>query len=150
MVFEFSFMLLRMLRFTRLLRAVPRIKDILATLAVVLPWPVRYCAVTLCIFYSYAVVGMELLAGEMGPSAAMNQTSYGQADYYALNFDTMGRSMLSLFFIMVGNNWAIIMEGAVAASGTKYVRIYFVSWCVASRGPAAGLLPADSPPMTRR
>ena len=55
------------------------------------------------------------------------QSSYHRLDYYANNFDTFPRALVTLFEQMVVNNWPIVMEGAVAAT-SGWAVVYFISF----------------------
>eukprot|EP00940_MAST-03C_sp_MAST-3C-sp2_P000709 g709.t1 len=93
----------------------------------------RYGVIVFFWFYFFAVLGMELF-----PSSAFDDntvpplTSYVDSGYASLNFDDVGTSFVVLFYVMIGNNWPIVMEGAVAGTGTYWARLYFILWYIFS------------------
>lgn len=85
----------------------------------------RYLLLMFGLFYSFSIVGMGLFAGQLGANnPAVAASSYGQANYYPLNFDDISSAYVALFYQLIVNNWAILVEGCVAATGTRTVRLY--------------------------
>lgn len=69
---------------------------------------------------------MEAFAGRLSiTDPRVRNSAYGKAEYWPLNFDSLGTSMVCLFALMVVNNFPILMEGYVAAVGDN-ARIYFI------------------------
>ena len=100
-------------------------------------------------YYSFAVVGMALFAGcvtevveDGGPGhwntsnttvggPQWKDTMFGQEEfYYVLNFDSLYSSFMTLFMLMIQNNWHVTVDGYVQCTGTKHVRGYFISFNV--------------------
>eukprot|EP00937_MAST-01D_sp_MAST-1D-sp2_P002661 g2661.t1 len=54
-------------------------------------------------------------------------SAYGKYHYWDLNFNSMGTTLVVLFYLMIVNNWVIIMEGYVAITSVGS-RVYFVAW----------------------
>jgi len=98
-------------------------------------------------YYSFAVVGMALFAGcvtevveDGGPGhwstsnttvggPQWNDTMFGEEQYYyVLNFDSLYSSCMTLFMLMIQNNWHVTVDGYVQCTGTKYVRSYFITF----------------------
>ena len=126
--FATIFRLIRILRLLRVLRAVRVELRVVSRLA---PLFSRFFGVLFFFFYIFAVIGMELFAGTMHYMVpAVAKSSYGLAQYYMNRFDNVYLSFMTLFELMVVNNWNIIMEGYVAATGTEWTRLYFILWFI--------------------
>jgi len=93
----------------------------------------------------YAGIGMSLFAGRLtqivedgGPgdwsTAPWNSTSFASGEveggnyYYDLSFDNFGKSFILLFTQMIQNNWFWPVEGHRIVTGTKLVRVFFISF----------------------
>jgi hypothetical protein len=76
-------------------------------------------------FYVFALIGMHLFAGKLSPENVPSDSLYASADYFAMNFDNFGNAMLTLFALLVVNNWFVIMDGAVRVTD-RYSRVYFL------------------------
>jgi hypothetical protein len=126
-----AIMFLRFVRLVRIFRLLPGFGLTVGALGDILPVLGRYVVIILAVFYVYAIVGMAAFSGKLtrdDPRVAA--TSYGGANYYAINFDTLPGAFLCLFYLVVLNDWPILMDAAYAATGTKAVRGYFISFWV--------------------
>ena len=66
----------------------------------------RFFGVLFFFFYGFAVVGMEIFAGAMHYSIPdVAESSYGLAQYYMNRFDNVYLTFMTLFELMVVNNW---------------------------------------------
>ncbi|KAK8812419.1 hypothetical protein WA158_007653 [Blastocystis sp. Blastoise] len=91
----------------------------------------RYLLVIICVYYFYAIWGMEFFSNILLPSNPdVAASSYGFFNYYNNNFNNLFRSYVTLFEQMVVNNWPIVMEGSVAATGTWCSRLFFIAFYV--------------------
>jgi len=118
----------------------PRLAVLLRAFARMVPIVIPYFAMFIASFSIFAGIGMSLFAGAVtkvvedgGPgdwsTAPWNATSYGQAAYfYNLNFDNGLSASFTLFCLLVQNNWHVIAEGFVTATGTRWTRVYFVTF----------------------
>ncbi|XP_065919465.1 two pore channel protein 1-like isoform X2 [Dysidea avara] len=124
------------LRFLRLIRFNKRLRAIYNTLAILFPQIINIVVLLMLIYYFYAIIGMEILSGEVEPGCCnlLNGTT-GVQDYYTgngsnvfylNNFDSISQSYVTLFELMVVNNWWIIMEGFHAGSGRRSTRAFFI------------------------
>lgn len=59
----------------------------------------------------------------------LQNSSYAQAGYAANNFNDLGSGFVTLFELLVVNNWFVIAEGFELATGSKCaeITIYIVS-----------------------
>lgn len=119
----------RLIRIMRLLRVLRSVRVELRVIKRLAPLFLRFLGVLFFYFYVFAVIGMESFAGIMDSSMpAVAQSSYGLSQYYMNRFDNIYLTVMTLFELMVVNNWNIIMEGYVAATGTEWTRLYFILW----------------------
>mgnify|MGYP003978619159 CR=1 FL=1 len=81
----------------------------------------------------FGVIGMELFAGTMHHTInEVKLSSYGLNRYYMNTFDNIYSTFMTLFELMVVNNWNIIMEGYVACTNSEWTRLYFIVWFIVS------------------
>merc|ERR1719247_3155789 len=92
--------------------------------------------VLLYVMFTFSVLGMQLFGGVINTdpkspySAPLADTDYAQADYFANNFNDMPSGMVTLFELLVVNNWFVIVDGFSAASGNIVSPLFFVVWYV--------------------
>jgi len=130
---------LRVLRVLRALRALRGFGVIVRTFWTIVPMFLRYLLSMLLVYYAWSIMGMESFAGTIQFSASeqppffheldprLNGTAYYTNAYWNNNFNGLGRSLVTLFELMVVNNWAIIMMG-YAYSTHMAAMIYFYAW----------------------
>ena len=119
----------RLIRILRLLRVLRSVRVELRVVSKLAPLFSRFFGVLFFFYYVFAVVGMEIFAGTMHYKIpAVADSSYGLAQYYMNRFDNVYLTFMTLFELMVVNNWNIIMEGYVAATKTEWSRAYFIVW----------------------
>jgi hypothetical protein len=121
-------MFLRFVRLSRILRALPAFSATVSAFGNTLPVLSRFGIVMFSVFYSFSLVGVEAFAGRLGAdNAAVRASSYGKSGLYSVNFDSMPGAFLILFTLLVQGDWPMFMEAAVAATGSKATRLYFVA-----------------------
>lgn len=125
---------LRILRLLRALRALPNFGLLIRTFSSIVPMFARYILVAVLVYYMFAILGMELFAGLIEPPspgkrppASLDNTAYLLNSYWDITFNSLGSSYVTLFALMVVNNWAITMEGYVAVTN-RWFMIYFYLW----------------------
>jgi cytochrome bd-type quinol oxidase subunit 2 len=83
------------------------------------------------IYYVFALIGMLFFGGKIKKNAKFITEDSGIPDtYHLMNFNDMCSSYMTLFALMVVNNWMVITAMYVAASADdgyngKYARFYF-------------------------
>jgi len=93
----------------------------------------------LCLVYFYTEVGMMLFGGRIntdpersdeigGPlsTAQLANSSFGQAGYYANNFNDMASGCVVCFEILLVNNWFVLSSGFEVVRGVGVARVFFV------------------------
>ncbi|RWS03249.1 two pore calcium channel protein 1-like protein [Dinothrombium tinctorium] len=87
--------------------------------------------VVLIVYYFFAIVGMEIFSGVNLKNCCANTSvaqyfSPSQNGYYFINnFDNVARSYVTLFELMVVNNWYVLMDG-YAYKTSEWSRLYFM------------------------
>ena len=77
------------------------------------------------LFYVYAQLGIVIFGGRIRTDVA----GQPNVEYALNNFNDFGSALVTLFELLVVNNWNVIMDQAVAVSN-DWARIYFVSWFI--------------------
>ncbi|XP_053324826.1 two pore channel protein 1 [Spea bombifrons] len=132
---------LRPLQLLRLFKLKKRYRTVLDTMFELLPRMASLGLTLLIFYYSFSIVGMEFFSGVLYPNCCNtstvadsyrflnrtvgNQTLPEEGYYYLNNFDNILNSFVTLFELMVVNNWYIIMEG-VTSQTSHWARLFFM------------------------
>lgn len=125
---------LRSLRLIDLLRQnVPRYRDILGPFAfIIFKRFTSVMLVVLIVYYFFAIIAMELFGGYELRDCCRNSSieAYYQEGsglfYYLNNFNDLASSYVTLFELMVVNNWPITMKAYVLVSGRQLASLFFM------------------------
>jgi len=123
----------RILRLVRLVTALKVFQEIGETFVAILPVARRVLVSLFCAMYLFSWIGVELYGGKINTdpdsqeSKELEGTDFDAGDYYANNFNDMGSGMITLFELMVVNNWFVIVEGFVAVTD-HWSCLFFVLW----------------------
>jgi hypothetical protein len=119
-------LVLRLLRLLRVLVALKRFNHIFAIFVTLLPSFATMFGMLWAIFNFFAEVGIALFGGKIWlGNPLLNGTGFQQAGYEANNFNDYGSACMTLFELLVVNNWHILMEGFVAVTD-KRARFFFI------------------------
>ena len=149
-------LILRVMRIVKILHSVNYFKSILNTILHILPSLLTYAGVLFVFFYIYAMVGMEAFKNRIrffgentykpmllpsdqrycgipgdNPNPDLQNfrnSSFYRFEYCANNFNDFGSSMVLLLELLVVNQWHILTDGFVLATGTKATRVFFISF----------------------
>ena len=136
-------LILRVLRIIKIFHGIHSFKMILNTIFHILPSLFTYVGVLFVFVYIFSIVGMEAFQDKIkffGPDTyntsdpqqmwcgnkALEGSTFYKFKYCANNFNDIGSSFIVLFELLVVNQWHVITEGFVLATGTKASRIYFI------------------------
>eukprot|EP00995_Heteronema_vittatum_P005765 NODE_1909_length_869_cov_293.259756_g1331_i0.p2 GENE.NODE_1909_length_869_cov_293.259756_g1331_i0~~NODE_1909_length_869_cov_293.259756_g1331_i0.p2 ORF type:complete len:254 (-),score=94.25 NODE_1909_length_869_cov_293.259756_g1331_i0:108-788(-) len=141
MAHEYVFIATLVFRAARLFRFLSPFRqfdELIRTAAGIWPLAKSAAAFVLAGLYVFAVLGMWLFGGALrreqkkvwhpGGSASYDPHSV-PTNYYPLNFDTFLSSLVTLFDLMIVNNWYIIMDAYVRAT-THWGGLFFVAFYV--------------------
>jgi hypothetical protein len=85
--------------------------------------------VLFALYYLYALAGMALFGGDIKRDSKEIINDDSTPDLYVLlNFNDFASGFVTLFVLMVVNNWYVIAEMYVNVTGTSWVLLYFVSF----------------------
>ena len=90
--------------------------------------------VLFCVTFLFATVGISLFQGKInadpaGPQIAKLQgTDFLKNGYLPLNFNDYESAFVTLFCILVVNNWFVIVEGFVAVTDQQTGRLFFLAF----------------------
>ena len=97
----------------------------------VLPAIKGQAAVIFTVLHAYAWAGMLVWGGRLGPGAYPAAWDGSEPYYWLLNFNSYFESLVTLFAMLVVNNWNVIAEGYYELSG-GWAYVFFVSFnCLA-------------------
>ena len=129
-------MILRPLRLLRLFKVKKRFRDVFGTFIILLPRLSSALIILFLIGYFFGVIGFELFGNlaledcckdtTVAVYYNTNDTGSGIGYYYLNNFDTLPEAYVTLFELMVVNNWFIIMEAYASVTATEWSRVFFM------------------------
>ena len=126
---------LNILFLVRSLRVVFFIKafdNILKTVFTLIKSISTLAGVLILTYYIFAVIGMQLFAGKVYEgNPVLNGTSFDQMNYWANNFDNFPSSLVTLWELMVVNDWYVIMEAHVLVT-SNFASLFFIAWYIIS------------------
>ncbi|XP_025945089.1 two pore calcium channel protein 2 isoform X6 [Apteryx rowi] len=102
-----------------------------------------FAGILVVVFYAFAITGIMLFKGAvvpMGNISIVNTTSgnrtlqcgtYEQLEYWPNNFDDFAAAVVTLWDVMVVNNWQVFLE-AFSRYSSPWAKTYFVAWWLIS------------------
>ncbi|XP_072785599.1 two pore channel protein 2 isoform X1 [Taeniopygia guttata] len=138
--------LVNMLIVFRFLRIIPNMKfmSLVVTTLLDLVKNLRaFAGILLVVFYAFAITGIMLFKGavvSLGDTSAANSThdngtlqcgTYEQLEYWPNNFDDFAAALVTLWDVMVVNNWQVFLD-AFSRYSSPWSKIYFVAWWLIS------------------
>uniref|UniRef100_A0A8C5L107 Two pore channel protein 2 n=1 Tax=Jaculus jaculus TaxID=51337 RepID=A0A8C5L107_JACJA len=128
----------------RFLRIIPNMKPtaMVASTIVVLVQNLRaFGGILLVVYYVFAIVGISLFQGtivappgnsSLGPANSSAPCgSFEQLEYWANNFDDFAAALITLWNVMVVNNWQVFLDAYRRHAG-PWSKVYFVLWWLVS------------------
>jgi len=104
-----------------------------------------YAQITLLlaiIFYAFAIFGVEVFGGLIDRrNPHLEGSVYAQSDYWTLNWNDIPSALVSLFALMIANNWCILADAIMRVS-SNWAIVYFVSFYVVTHHIALNILMA--------
>eukprot|EP00996_Jenningsia_fusiforme_P001815 NODE_2675_length_1144_cov_26.606393_g2453_i0.p1 GENE.NODE_2675_length_1144_cov_26.606393_g2453_i0~~NODE_2675_length_1144_cov_26.606393_g2453_i0.p1 ORF type:complete len:379 (-),score=57.41 NODE_2675_length_1144_cov_26.606393_g2453_i0:7-1065(-) len=123
----------------RIFQAITRVRRfqiILRAFVLLMPAAGSLVGVVLMVFYAYAALGMTIFDGgfpveRTAKIPGYNTSDFHLASYEVNNFDNIFNSFVTLFELLVVNNWQVTMHGYRLVWGDAFAIPFFVSfWCV--------------------
>lgn len=119
---------IRMTKLLTLLYEVKVMRVIMETLRNLLGPLNNLIAVMMTIFYEFALIGSLFFGGQIQTiSPAINHDASIPDNYYLINFNDLVSSFVTLFVLIVVNNWYVIVAMCVdIKGGNTLYRFYFI------------------------
>ena len=135
-IHSYYIMILRTLRLLRLFKMKKRFRDVFGTFVILLPRLNSAIIIIFLVYYFFGVIGVEVFSPYTNDlvNCCKNTTvsdffsNESFSYYYRNNFDNLPRAYVTLFELMVVNNWHVIMQGYATVTGTEFSRIFFMSF----------------------
>eukprot|EP00117_Sycon_ciliatum_P048477 scpid43217/ scgid3414/ Two pore calcium channel protein 1; Voltage-dependent calcium channel protein TPC1 len=127
---------MRSFRLLKIFQLKQRDRDVISTVVGLVPQMGNVVMVIILLYYFFAIIGIEAFSGKVFPGCCqspefMVATYYKKGNvsnetgfYFLNNFDSILQSYVTLFELMVINNWWIVMNGFVSET-SGWVRIFF-------------------------
>lgn len=119
----------RFVRFVRLLRIIPGFALTIEAFGDIVPVLSHYACILAGTFYAFAILGMLCFHGVLSQEAAL-QSSYGESHFEAINYDTLAGALTCDVYLLVNNDWPVVMEGVVAVLGRAGRLYFFGFWLI--------------------
>jgi len=122
---------IRLLRLTRVCRHIPGFSATVRSLISISPSVWQHLLLLAALLYSFAIIGMESFHGVLKASIpAVAESSFGRANYFGINFDTLPNALFIQFYLLSVNDWVTLMEGCMAGAGLSARTYFIVFWVV--------------------
>ena len=141
-VFLRTGILLRSARTPRLLRRLPQLRRLGRAFALVIEAATSLSVMLFVSMYVFAALGLALFGGRVRTDSSSWEYqalvasgfggSGGMTGYWAMNFNDMASGLLTLFQLLVANNWNVFADGFVAVSRPS-ARWFFVVYYIFSK-----------------
>ncbi|XP_038166206.1 two pore calcium channel protein 2 isoform X3 [Arvicola amphibius] len=127
----------------RFLRIIPNVKPMAIVTSTILGLIQNLRAfggILVVAYYVFAIIGIDLFRGVIVPpgnsSLVPNNSSapcgsFEQLDYWSNNFDDFAAALITLWNVMVVNNWQVFLDAYRRYSG-PWSTVYFVLWWLVS------------------
>ncbi|XP_073906840.1 two pore channel protein 2 isoform X3 [Castor canadensis] len=135
--------LVSMLIVFRFLRIIPSVKPMAVVASTILGLIQNLRAfggILVVVYYVFAIIGINLFRGVIVPPGNSSLVpanssapcgSFEQLEYWANNFDDFAAALITLWNVMVVNNWQVFLDAYRRYSG-PWSEIYFVLWWLVS------------------
>ncbi|KAL3714981.1 hypothetical protein ACJRO7_006829 [Eucalyptus globulus] len=122
-------LLARLLRLMRLLMHVKRYRAFVATFLTLLPSLMPYLGIIFCVMCIYCSLAEQIFGGMVNAgNSKLEETDLAADDYLLFNFNDYPNGMVTLFNLLVMNNWQDWMQSYKELTGTSWTLIYFISF----------------------
>jgi hypothetical protein len=123
--------ILHLFRGFRLLALAEPLQDLFKILTTCLPFLWQMVLLLFVVYYLFAVLGQYLFGGLIyTTNPTLAGTNFSQGAFWPLNFNDLPSGMVTLFALMIVNNWYEIAQGFMLASHSNLAAAYFVIFFV--------------------
>ena len=86
------------------------------------------CGSLYTVYYSYAVLGQLIFGAKITTKSAQIYSESIPPLYYTMNFNDFPSSFVTLFHIMIVNNWFITTDMCCIVMNSDWPRVFFASF----------------------
>ncbi|XP_074132791.1 two pore channel protein 2 isoform X1 [Sminthopsis crassicaudata] len=100
-----------------------------------------FAGILVVVYYGFAIVGIGLFQGALGNPPGNHSLVYAnntapcgtfeQLEYWPNNFDDFAAALVTLWNVMVVNNWQVFLD-AYSRYSSPWSKLYFVAWWLVS------------------
>ncbi|GAA0151477.1 ion channel [Lithospermum erythrorhizon] len=121
----------RMLRLIRLLMHVEGYRAFVSTFFTLIPSLMPYLGIIFCVMCIYCSLGLQLFGGIVNAgNINLDGTDLSEDDYLLFNFNDYANGMVTVFNLLVMNNWQDWMKSYTDLTGTSWTLVYFISFYI--------------------
>jgi len=130
-VLQKAIVLLGMARMFRLIKYIKPLQRLFFMIKRLLPTYLTVFRLLLVVYFVFACVGQLAFGGLIyNTQPKLLGTGFAQTHYFTMNFNDTSSSLVTLFVLMILNNWTFICQGFVDVTGSNYTSLFFVSFFV--------------------
>lgn len=127
-----AIILLRLARGLRLVAYIGPLQQLFVIMKQLVPVFWQMTMLLLIVYYVFAVIGQWCFGGIIYTSnPVLANTGFASGLYWSLNFNDLICGFVTLFLLMCVNNWFIVADGYMLASGTIWCGVFFFLFFVA-------------------
>jgi len=135
-------LVLQMCRLERLLVHIKSVQQLGILLTRLTPTYRQLGLLLVIVFYTFATLGVQLFGGKIYPgNPALSHTDFDASDYYDFNFNDFASACVTLFCLMVVNNWSILADGFMKVTG-DWAGLFFVGFFIVTNLVSLNILMA--------
>mmetsp|Transcript_9899 Transcript_9899/g.27921 ORF Transcript_9899/g.27921 Transcript_9899/m.27921 type:complete len:751 (+) Transcript_9899:47-2299(+) len=122
-------LLLHVTRILRIIHYLHPLKQIANFVVRLAPTYYRMGMLLVLVYYIYVQMGQQFFGGLIyDTNPALAGTGFAESKYWPMNFNDFNSGMVTLFVLMVVNNWFVITGAYIQATGTRWAAAFFVSF----------------------
>jgi len=118
--------LLRTLRLVHLLTELRQFKMIIGTFMKFNKSFFTMCLTLYTVFFFFAEFGMLFFSGRITTTSAQSRDFSTPPLWYLMNFNDFASSLITLFHVMIVNNWYVTSDMYCTVVGNSWPRLFFV------------------------
>jgi two pore calcium channel protein len=123
--------ILHIIRIFRVIQYVPALNYLGRFLVKLAPTYYRMGMLLVLLFYMYTTMGLQIFGGLLYQgNPALANSDYANSDYWSFNFNDFSTGMVTLFNLMMLNNWWVFSAAFVRAAGTRWAVLFPISFFV--------------------
>lgn len=109
---------------------IPPLRYLVALVAHLVPVYHQLGFLLFLVYYIFATIGVQIFGGQIYEgNVKLEGSGFAEAAYWSLNFNDFPSGLVTLFCLMVVNNWFVVADGFLRVTN-KSASIFFVSFFV--------------------